>query len=104
MPSNNRRQAINDSSIATRGISARSFNRFDYGTHAMGGGAGTITFKHGAFQGTPVVILQPIAGFTLSGGGTAAFVQVRSRFSGSFTYFGTPRHGTFQWLAVGSYV
>ena len=97
-----RRQAITDSAIRTGGISLRSLQKIDYGTHAHGAYGGTVTFKHGAFLGTPTVILQPLAGYVPLGGGTQQ-LQVRSRYSGSFTYYGTPRHGTFQWVALGSF-
>jgi hypothetical protein len=98
-----RREAITDAQIRTGGISLRSLQKVDYGTHAHGAYGGTITFRHGAFVGTPTVLIQPISGYTLGGGGTQLFPQVRSRYSGSFTYYGTPRHGTFQWVAIGSF-
>ena len=98
-----RREAITDAQIRTGGISLRSLQKVDYGTHAHGAYGGTITFPHGAFLGTPIIVMQPLAGYTQSGGGSRTEVQVRSRYSGSFTYYGTPRHGTFQWVAIGSF-
>ena len=100
-----RREAITDAQIRTGGISLRSLQKVDYGTHGLGGKAGTVTFKHGAFLGTPMIFLQPLAGFQRTGyPGTTPFgLQVRSRYSGSFTYFGTPSGGTFQWMAIGSF-
>ena len=100
-----RREAITDAQIRTGGISLRSLQRIDHGTHAMGGKGGTITFKHGAFLGTPLLWLQPIQGFqrTAYPGTVPFFLQVRSRYSGSFTYAGTPVAGTFQWVAIGSF-
>lgn len=98
-----RRTVITDSAIQTGGISLKSLQKVDYGTHAHGAYGGTITFRHGAFPGTPTIMLQPLAGYTQGGGGTHTPVQVRSRYSGSFTYYGTPRHGTFQWVAIGSF-
>ncbi len=100
MPQVFRREAISDSSIATSGIGRRSFQRMDSGTRAMGGAAGTVTFRHGPFLGTPTVLLQELRGSTSLG--NPRRVIVVSRFSGSFTWAGTPRHGTFQWFAVGS--
>ena len=100
-----RREAITDAQIRTGGISLRSLQKIDHGTHALGGKAGTITFRHGVFVGTPLVILQPLGGFQRPAyPGTVPFaLQVRSRYSGSFTYFGTPSGGTFQWVAIGSF-
>lgn len=99
-----RRQAITDAQIPTGGISLRSLRKVDHGTHAHGAYGGTVTFKHGAFLGTPIILLQPLAGYERVGyPGSVFILQVRSRYSGSFTYYGTPRHGTFQWVAIGSF-
>lgn len=68
----------------------------------MAGFAGTISFKHGAFPGTPNVFLQEMRG-TLSLGAPRRIVVV-SRYSGSFTWAGSPRHGTFGYIAFGSYL
>lgn len=68
------------------------------GTHAMGGYAGTISFSK-KFAGTPTVMLTSLAGSTEFG--RTIHLGVRSRFSGSFTYRGSPSHGTFGWLAHG---
>lgn len=77
------------------------------GTHAMGGYGGTITFPR-AFSGTPVVMLTPIAGSIGAIGSLTAYVTPQTiplattgRFSGSFTYRGSPGAGTFDWAAIG---
>lgn len=68
------------------------------GTHAMGGWAGTISFPI-AFAGTPVVMLTQLAGSTSFG--RTIQLGVRDLQSGSFTYRGSPGHGTFTWFATG---
>ena len=91
-----RREAIRDEAIQTTGVGIRSLRAYQ-GTHAMGGYAGTISFP-ARFTGTPAVMLGPVAGSAL---GQTVPLGVRFRNSGSFSYFGSPRAGTFAWLAVG---
>lgn len=103
MPSVSRRQALGDESIRSGGLTRRSLSKIETGTHAHGVYGGTITFRHGAFTGTPSVFLNPIGvGYRLAGGGTIIPLTVTNRFPGSFMYFGSPKHGTFNWVAFGS--
>ena len=96
-----RRQAIRDELIQTQGIGLRSIRTIQAGTR-VGAYAGTVTFPR-SFVGTPAVVLTPIGrGQFLSGGGTVRPVRIVSRYSGSFTFAGSPRPGTMQWLAIGS--
>ena len=74
------------------------------GTRAAGANyGGTVTFP-AAFSGTPVVVMTTIYG-SLGAMGTGYFghrsLRVSSAFSGSFTWRGSPRHGTFGWIATG---
>ncbi len=69
-----------------------------HGTHAMAGYAGTISFPRG-FAGTAIVSLQLMAGSESFG--NLEPLKTPSLFSGSFTYTGSPGHGTFSWQAVG---
>ena len=99
----NRRQAITDDLIDTKGVSPRSLQQVTLrGTHAMGAasGYGTVTFPGAKFTGTPTVIVTPLAGSTAFG--RTVQLGVRTRWSGSFSYRGSPSGGTFNWLAVGS--
>ena len=103
MPQQNRRVAFGDEAIRTRGLSLRSIQRLDYGTRAMGAAyAGTVSFKHGAFVGTPTVLISMMARRTLSIGSNRPDVGVITRASGSFTWQGTPKGGTFIYAAIGS--
>mgnify|MGYP001559151912 CR=1 FL=1 len=103
MPTEYREQAITDAQIATKGISLRSIERIQHGTR-VGAYKGTISFKRGAFVGTPIVMLTPVGrGQQLAGSGTVIPPRVTFRASGSFGFFGTPRLGTLQYLAVGSF-
>lgn len=74
--------------------------RFDMqaGTHKSGV-AGTVSFKDFKFAGTPTVVLTLLAGTTRWG--RASPFKVANRYSGSFTYAGSPGGGTFNWLAYG---
>lgn len=103
MPSVSRRQAIGDESIRSGGLTRRSLSKIETGTHAHATYGGTISFRHGVFVGTPVVVMSPIGvGYRMSGGGTYVPLSVTARFPGSFMYFGSPKHGTFNWAAFGS--
>jgi len=98
-----RRQAINAELITRQTISTPSL-RYITQAGTKGAGApcrGTISFRK-AFAGTPVVILQKIAGSSIWG--RTQNLDVISRYSGSFTYKGSPTAvgGTFAWLAYGS--
>lgn len=98
-----RREAIRDELLQTKGVSPRSLQKVTYqGTHGMGAasGYGTITFPGAKFTGTPVVMLTPLAGS--SAFGRTIHLGVRTRWSGSFSYRGSPSGGTFSWLATGS--
>ena len=69
-----------------------------HGTHAMAGYAGTITFPR-AFAGTPSVVMQLLTGSESFG--NLEPLKTPAVFSGSFTYAGSPGHGTFTWQAIG---
>lgn len=99
MTQSHRRQSVNDSQLATKGVGLeRTFFNIQSGTHAMAGYAGTISF-HRKFSGTPIINTTVVAG---SPGRNSGGVRVISRYSGSFTYYGSQRRGTFNWLAFGS--
>ena len=68
------------------------------GTHAMAGYAGTVSFPI-KFAGTPTVVVSVLEGSSVFG--RAAPLKTPSRFSGSFTYKGSGRGGTFTWMAQG---
>jgi len=77
------------------------------GTHAMGGVGGTISYPRG-FSGTPTTMLTPLGGSIGAVGSLAAYVtpqtiplSLTGRYSGSFTYRGSPAAGTFSWLSIG---
>jgi hypothetical protein len=72
--------------------------RTQRGTHAMGGFAGTISFGQ-KFSGTPTVLVAPLSGS--SSFGNTISLRAPTIHSGSFTYIGSPGHGTFNWVAIG---
>ena len=77
-----------------------------WGTRRMGAanGRGTVSFNTpGAFRafrfsGTPAVTLTPLRGS--SNFGRTVHLHVETLTSGSFTYFGSPSPGTFEWSAM----
>ena len=95
-----RRQVIRDELIQTRGIGLRSIRTIQHGTR-VGAFAGTVSFPR-SFVGTPAVVLTPIGRGQVNTGGTVRPVRTVNRYSGSFTFAGSPRVGTLQWLAIGS--
>lgn len=107
MPSYSRRESITDAQIQTRGIGLRSLRTVRHGTRAWGlRYAGTVSYRV-TFSGTPVVLLtarSTTVSQQLRGSGTLQPIRVTSVQSGSFFWAGSPRGGTFSWLAIGSYV
>jgi hypothetical protein len=96
-----RRQAINDF-LTTRLTFSQASLAIETigGTRAVGGKrAGTITYGR-AFSGTPTTILEVIRGTGV--GFRSLPLSVISRYSGSFTWKGSPTTpGTFAYMAYG---